>query len=153
MGKLKERRKPLQVELAASSIHVINIMLGHDPNHEKKKTILIHLFQFKFALWARKFKIKTKMMNKTNVAIGVLAGVAVGALLGVLFAPDKGSVTRKKLMKKATDTADDLKDKFDDLLEELTEKFEAAKEEASQIYENGKHKAEEITHDLKSKFG
>jgi gas vesicle protein len=128
-------------------------MLGHDPNHEKKKTIQIHLFQFKFALWARKFKIKTKMMNKTNVAIGVLAGVAVGAILGVLFAPDKGSVTRKKLMRKATDTADDLKDKFDDLLEEMTEKFEAAKEEASQIYENGIHKAEEITQDLKSKLG
>ena len=71
------------------------------------------------------------MMNKKNVAIGVLAGVAVGALLGVLFAPDKGSVTRKKLMRKATDTADDLKEKFDPLnndkdrlIEEIVVKIE-----------------------------
>ncbi len=89
-------------------------------------------------------------MNKTNVAIGVLAGVAVGALLGVLFAPDKGSETRKKLSRRVTDKADDVKDKFDELLQELTEKFEAAKAEASQIYERGKHKSEEFKKDEKA---
>ena len=29
-------------------------------------------------------------MSTTKVAIGVLAGIAVGALVGVLLAPDKG---------------------------------------------------------------
>jgi gas vesicle protein len=79
-------------------------------------------------------------MNKTNVAIGVLAGLAVGALLGVLFAPDKGSETRKKLSKKATDTADDMKEKFNDLLDGLDEKFEDGKEEVGQMYESVNHK-------------
>jgi gas vesicle protein len=36
--------------------------------------------------------------NNTNTLITIaLAGAAVGAILGILFAPDKGSVTRSKL--------------------------------------------------------
>ena len=82
---------------------------------------------------------KLKIMNKTNVVIGVLAGMAVGALLGVLFAPDKGSETRKKLSRKATDTADNLKDKFNELLDGLDEKLEAESDRVGQMYENVNH--------------
>jgi len=40
-------------------------------------------------------------MSTGKVLLGVLAGIAVGATLGILFAPDKGSTTRKKFPKKA----------------------------------------------------
>ena len=49
-------------------------------------------------------------MSTGKVLLGVLAGVAAGAMLGILFAPDKGSNTRKKISKKGEDYADAVKE-------------------------------------------
>jgi gas vesicle protein len=70
-------------------------------------------------------------MSKVNVVIGALAGVAVGALLGVLFAPDKGTETRKKIATKSKESADALKDKFNEFVDNITEQFQKVKEDAA----------------------
>jgi gas vesicle protein len=67
-------------------------------------------------------------MNSTGKILTALAaGVAVGALLGVLFAPDKGTETRKKINDQGKKLADDLKEKLNkgkndlnDLKEEIS---------------------------------
>lgn len=74
-------------------------------------------------------------MNTGKLLLGVLAGVAAGAILGILFAPDKGSVTRKKIAKRSEDYADAVKDKFNDIIEGVTEKFGQMKEEISEFAE------------------
>ena len=74
-------------------------------------------------------------MSSGKVLLGVLAGLAAGALIGVLFAPDKGTVTRKKISKKGADYVEGLKEKFDEFLENISGKFEEAGEEASEVSE------------------
>lgn len=63
-------------------------------------------------------------MKSGNTAVGILVGISVGALLGILLAPDKGSNTRKKILDKGHDYADDLKSKFDHLYDEAVDKYD-----------------------------
>ena len=62
------------------------------------------------------------MENSSNTGkiIGaVLVGVAIGGILGVLFAPDKGSETRKKILAKGEDLKDLVQDKISGLMGQL----------------------------------
>lgn len=67
-------------------------------------------------------------MENGKIVLGVLGGIAVGALLGVLFAPDKGSITRRKISKKGEEYLDDIKDKFDEFLDSVSEKYTEVKD-------------------------
>ena len=87
-------------------------------------------------------------MSSGKVLLGVLAGVAVGATLGILFAPDKGSTTRKKISKKSSDYAEEIGEKFNEFIDSITKKFETVKEDAIRLVENGKAKADEVEMEL-----
>ena len=82
-------------------------------------------------------------MGLGKVLLGIAAGAAAGALLGVLFAPDKGSTTRQKLSKKGEDYATGLKSKFSDFLDSITSDVQSAMEKGSDVVEKGKSKFEE----------
>ncbi len=82
-------------------------------------------------------------MSTGKVVLGALAGLAAGAVLGILFAPDKGSATRGKIAKKGKDSVDGLKQKYSDVVDQISSRFESVKETASNFYEEGKDIASE----------
>lgn len=78
-------------------------------------------------------------MNKSaKVATALAAGAATGAALGILFAPAKGSETRKKISEQGKKLTSGIKRNF----RHGKEKLESLKEDVKQ---NIKEKVEEYT--------
>lgn len=95
------------------------------------------------------FKILINMSNNTgNTIIAVLVGAAIGAGLGILFAPDKGSKTREKIK----DGFDDVKNNLNDKLHEVSEKLKGrsilSKEEIDQNYDHIVNNLSDKTEDV-----
>jgi gas vesicle protein len=82
-------------------------------------------------------------METGKIIVGVLAGVAVGAVAGLLLAPDKGSETRKRLLSQSNDYLDVLYQKFDEFVENVTQNLETKQRESAEITKQGKAKYEE----------
>lgn len=91
-----------------------------------------------------------------NVLLALLTGAAIGAGLGVLYAPDKGSKTRKMIKKKATETSNDLVHRIKDAKDELTrtavEKREAFENRLEDTLSQMSYKADDIIAGLEHKL-
>ncbi|HLG03448.1 MAG TPA: YtxH domain-containing protein [Bacteroidia bacterium] len=79
--------------------------------------------------------------NNSGKIIGaLLIGAAIGGALGILFAPDKGSETRKKIAGQSGDLATAMKEKFELFLEQAKMEFENARQTAKDYAANGSKK-------------
>lgn len=66
-------------------------------------------------------------MNTGKVAISLVAAAAIGAVLGVLFAPSKGAALRRKIRRMGEKEADVLKEKLSDFSENMSQNYEKVK--------------------------
>jgi gas vesicle protein len=73
---------------------------------------------------------------------GILIGAAAGAVLGVLYAPESGTETRKKLSERGGEWGDSVKNKFNELGEAISEKYDNIRGEAKDIMNKGKDAAQ-----------
>jgi gas vesicle protein len=101
----------------------------------------------------------------SNAIIGFLAGAAAGTLIGILYAPDKGAKTRKKIIKQSqklssevtgnvseqvdnlkeyiSDFVEDVKTKFSKLEKGVKDKISEKQQEAAEFVEGKASKVEE----------
>ncbi|NGM63245.1 YtxH domain-containing protein [Sphingobacterium sp. SGG-5] len=61
------------------------------------------------------------MNDSGKVVTALLAGLAAGAVLGILFAPDKGSETRDKLNESLADLGEAIKERAEEQFDQLND--------------------------------
>lgn len=61
------------------------------------------------------------MKDSGKVVAALLAGLAAGAVLGVLFAPEKGTETREKINESLADLAEALKERAEEQFDQLND--------------------------------
>ena len=83
-------------------------------------------------------------MANTKSFFALLAGLAAGAAIGILYAPDKGWKTRARVKKAAENGYEDLKENLGDLGTKVDEKTAEAKDTIKNIRETLRVKGEEI---------
>lgn len=94
--------------------------------------------------------------NTGNTILALLTGAAIGAGIGILFAPDKGINTRRKIRKGVEEASDDLSEKFYEASDKLVEKVYLTKDDLEHGLENfvsnASHKTEDVISFLEEKL-
>ncbi|MGE5315534.1 MAG: YtxH domain-containing protein [Acidobacteriota bacterium] len=55
----------------------------------------------------------------------LLAGIAAGAVAGILFAPAKGTVTRRRIAHQASNYAGEVKNTFEEMMDMMTQRIDS----------------------------
>lgn len=87
--------------------------------------------------------------DKSGAVIALLAGLAVGAVLGVLFAPDSGKNTREKIADKALDVADSAKDGLYSIKDKVAMGRDSITNLKDRVVDNVKSKVDQASQEFK----
>jgi len=92
------------------------------------------------------------MSNKSDSLITLVLGLGLGAVAGILLAPDKGENTRKKIAKSTGEFADETRKKVDEVSKDLSKKGSELKEEITKKSAELKEEITKKAHELKQEL-
>jgi len=87
-----------------------------------------------------------------NKVVWFVAGIAIGATIGLLYAPASGEVTRRRIARKTEQGRDALSESGKEMLErgkEMYEKGRKLADDAAEMFERGRRIVESTTANLK----
>jgi len=89
-------------------------------------------------------------MRTNKIVLGTLAGLAIGAVSGVLFAPERGLTTRKKILGKGNEYKDEIDSKFNQYTDPVAQKLDSTKKNAEGLVNKGLAKYDNVKKDVKN---
>lgn len=96
------------------------------------------------------------MSNTSNTLLGILTGAIAGAAIGILYAPDKGVNTRKKIADGAIDYKDTIVEKAseikDSVMKAASEKKISLEDQVESIVSDVSYKTEDVITTLEKKL-
>ena len=98
------------------------------------------------------------MSKNSNVVLGIITAAAVGAVIGMLFAPDKGTDLREKVRGTVNDLASDLldaiknkRDQYSDMGDDMKDAAQNLKSKALGKFAESKDRVENTVENAKDK--
>jgi gas vesicle protein len=88
------------------------------------------------------------MSSSSKTLVAFLAGVATGAVIGILYAPDKGEVTRDRLSYRLSKYREQLEQLIADLIDGQELPDSLAKTEGKKVVDEARDKAERLLEDV-----
>ena len=83
--------------------------------------------------------------------LGAVVGVAAGAVLGLLFAPGKGSELRKRLTRKGSNYAEDAQENLNEYIDTTAEVYDTVKDGAAGLVDKAKKNVASAAEALRAK--
>jgi gas vesicle protein len=93
------------------------------------------------------------MSKSSKTLLAFLTGVATGAVIGILYAPDKGENTRNQLTYKLNKYREQLQKLIADLLDGQDLPESLAKTESKKVVNEAREKAEKLLSDVENLMG
>ncbi len=88
------------------------------------------------------------MSSSSKTLVAFLAGIATGAVIGILYAPDKGEVTRDRLSYRLSKYREQLEQLIADLIDGQELPDSLAKTEGKKVVDETRGKAERLLEDV-----
>lgn len=88
------------------------------------------------------------MTSTSKIILATLAGVAAGAAIGLLMAPDKGTETRRRLAESSSDLWDSMKNQFSGMVDTMKDEYDHAKGAVTDMANKAKGKVPSMNADV-----